>query len=103
MGHVRVLKAAAALGDFLMVGVHDDAFVHSYKRVSSTAAAAAATTTTDDAYDENKLGFPVIKMGNRAICALSCRYVDDAVLSAPRIITNEFLRAMHISVVVQVS
>ena len=65
-----MLKAAAALGDFLMVGVHDDAFVHSYKRVSSTAAAAAATTTTDDAYDENKLGFPVIKMGNRAICEL---------------------------------
>ena len=72
-GHVEVLKRAAACGDFLMVGV--------LKMTDAT---------------------EVLTESERALSLLSCRYVDDVILSAPKEPSADFLRAFGIKVWVRI-
>ena len=66
-GHVNFLKQAKECGDYLIVGVHSDKDVASYKRK------------------------PIIGEKNRCEMIKSCRYVDKVINNAPLMITKEFI------------
>ena len=75
LGHIRALEAAAALGDFLLVGL-----VHSRPHRSPPTA---------------------LTLGERAVSLLSCKYVDDVALDVPSSPFPEMLEAMGVAVVVR--
>jgi len=77
-GHINVLKAAKELGDFLIVGIHDDQSVNSYKGVN----------------------YPIMNVYERVLSVLSCRYCDEVVIGAPLKIEKEFINGMNIATVV---
>jgi cytidyltransferase-like protein len=75
-GHVELLKAARALGDYLIVGVLSDRAVTDYKRL------------------------PIMSMDERISVIQACRYVDAVIPDAPLIVTSTFLKAHEITLVV---
>jgi ethanolamine-phosphate cytidylyltransferase len=78
-GHISVLRQARGLGTYLIVGIFNDIDI---KRI----------------YGES---FPIIMtLYERVLTVLSCKYVDNIIIGANVNITNEFLDAHHISVVV---
>eukprot|EP00811_Abedinium_folium_P036967 NODE_9626_length_1410_cov_4.678098.p1 GENE.NODE_9626_length_1410_cov_4.678098~~NODE_9626_length_1410_cov_4.678098.p1 ORF type:complete len:279 (+),score=88.03 NODE_9626_length_1410_cov_4.678098:287-1123(+) len=76
-GHIGVLEKAAAMGDYLLVGLHTDAAVTASRGVA-----------------------PVLSTPERALGVLSLRCVDDVMIDAPWIATRELFVAMNVSVVV---
>eukprot|EP01132_Coremiostelium_polycephalum_P007831 gene7831-9645_t len=78
VGHTEALKQAKELGDFLIVGVHDDKVVHEQKGSN----------------------FPIMNLHERVLSVLSCRYVDEVVIGAPFHVTKEMIESLHINVVV---
>jgi ethanolamine-phosphate cytidylyltransferase len=79
VGHILALEKAREFGDFLLVGIHDDDTV-------------------------NRLqggGFPILNLNERTLSVLSCRYVDEVIIGAPLDITEDMIKTMNISVVVQ--
>ncbi|KAA8492235.1 Ethanolamine-phosphate cytidylyltransferase [Porphyridium purpureum] len=77
-GHIETLKAAKQLGDFLLVGIHDDATVNKHRGRN----------------------FPIMNLHERTLSVLSCRYVDEVIIGAPWQITEDMLKTMNISYVV---
>lgn len=75
-GHVELLKAARACGDYLLVGVLPDHVVSAYKR------------------------HPIMTMEERLAVIQACRYVDEVLPDAPDIVTSEFLETHGIALVV---
>ena len=76
-GHVEFLKAARALGDFLLVGVHNDVVVNRHRGRN----------------------FPIMNLNERTLSVLSCKYVGDVVIDPPWYMTREMIAALHISLV----
>lgn len=76
VGHADVLKKAKELGTYLMVGVWDDATV------------------------KLRTGGPVMNLQERVLSVLSCRYVDEVVIGAPYILSDELIKSNNINVVV---
>eukprot|EP00743_Colponemidia_sp_Colp-15_P001086 GILK01001197.1.p1 GENE.GILK01001197.1~~GILK01001197.1.p1 ORF type:complete len:454 (+),score=70.73 GILK01001197.1:46-1362(+) len=79
IGHVETLRKAKALGDFLIVGVHDDPTVNEHKGGN----------------------YPVMNLHERCLNVLSCKYVDEVIIGAPYVINRDLLTSMNIAVVVQ--
>eukprot|EP00168_Porphyra_purpurea_P016203 TRINITY_DN5185_c0_g1_i2.p1 TRINITY_DN5185_c0_g1~~TRINITY_DN5185_c0_g1_i2.p1 ORF type:complete len:550 (-),score=201.79 TRINITY_DN5185_c0_g1_i2:830-2413(-) len=77
-GHIETLQAARALGDFLLVGIHDDATVNAHKGRN----------------------FPIMNLHERTLSVLSCKYVDEVIIGAPWAVTEDMVRTMNISLVV---
>ena len=77
-GHVAALYAARNLGDFLIVGLHDDA-------------------TVNAASGRN---LPICSLHERALCALALGCVDEVILGAPLVVTADLIRSMNIHTVV---
>lgn len=76
-GHIAALKEARKLGDFLLVGVHDDTTVNRMRGH----------------------GLPILNLYERALSLLSCRYVDEVIIGAPWVVTEEMITTMNITVV----
>ena len=76
-GHVDALYAARNLGDFLLVGLHDDATVN--------------------ARGQNQ---PICSLHERALCLLALGCVDDVILGAPPVVSADLIRSMNIGVVI---
>lgn len=70
-GHVELLRAAKARGDWLIVGVLSDETAASYKRR------------------------PIMSLAERVAVVEACRYVDEVVADAPFRVDEEFL-AQHV-------
>jgi cytidyltransferase-like protein len=66
-GHVEFLQRAGELGDTLVVGIHSDATVESYKRR------------------------PVMTMRERIGVVEACRYVDEVIADAPLSLSKEWI------------
>ena len=66
VGHINMLKQARQFGDYLIVGVHSDKTVESYKRT------------------------PIINESDRYELIRNCRLVDEIVENAPIIITRDY-------------
>ena len=67
VGHLNLIQSARKFGDTLIVGIHSDEDVSSYKRM------------------------PIINEKDRYEMVRSCRYVDEVIEEAPLKITKEFL------------
>ena len=76
-GHVAFLKNARALGDHLLVGIHADAVLVSYKK-----------------------GRPILTMEERVASAAGCRYVDEVLPNAPLVIDRAWIKEHDIHLVV---
>ena len=66
-GHVNCLRNAKTKCNYLIVGVHSNECAHTYKRI------------------------PILTMEERASVVEACRFVDQVVINAPVIITNDYL------------
>jgi len=75
-GHVEFFKQARAEGDYLIVGIHNDAAVESDKRT------------------------PYLTMEERKIPIEACRYVDEVILNAPVGVSKEWIRKYEIDLVI---
>ncbi|KAJ8659219.1 hypothetical protein O0I10_004933 [Lichtheimia ornata] len=69
VGHIEFLKRAKALGDFLVVGVHDDQTVNAIKGANH----------------------PLMNLHERALSVLACKYVDEVIIGAPYSVTEDVL------------
>jgi len=78
VGHVEALKAAREMGDFLIVGVHNDDLVNARRGAN----------------------FPIMNLNERVLSVLGCKFVDDVLIDAPWDITREMIASLKISVVV---
>lgn len=79
VGHVRILKIAKEMGDYLIVGIHDDATVSAVKGP----------------------GFPVMNLNERALNVLAMRMVDEVIIGAPWKIPKYLLQIFGIHIVVR--
>ena len=68
LGHIELLKAAKALGDFLVVGVHDDRVINRIRGCN----------------------YPVMNVHERVLSVLACKCVDDVIIGAPYAVTKAF-------------
>ncbi|MQG21126.1 MAG: adenylyltransferase/cytidyltransferase family protein [SAR202 cluster bacterium] len=75
-GHVGFLEKASTLGDYLIVGVHSDETVNSYKRK------------------------PVMRMDERIAVVQGCRFVDEVVPNAPLVVNRDWISKYQIDLVV---
>lgn len=75
-GHVKFLEKARALGDFLLVGIHADDIVMSYKRS------------------------PILTMEERMDAVAGCHYVDEVLPNAPLIVDRTWIEKYDIHLVV---
>ncbi|GAQ92628.1 CTP:phosphorylethanolamine cytidyltransferase [Klebsormidium nitens] len=77
-GHVEILRAARALGDFLLVGLHPDTVITAHRGPHH----------------------PIMNLHERSLSVLACRYVDEVVIGAPWDVTQDLLTTFNISLVV---
>lgn len=77
-GHVAILKAAKARGDYLIVGIHGDAVVNRQMGAN----------------------FPLLNLHERVLSILGCRFVDDVLIDAPYNVSREMIASLNISEVV---
>ena len=75
-GHVRFLEQVSEYGDTLIVGVHSDETVASYKRL------------------------PIMTMEERMASVRTCQLVDEIVADAPLVTTRDYLANHEIDLVV---
>jgi len=74
-GHVNFLRQASSHGDFLLVGIHADETVESYKRR------------------------PILSMEERIASVEGCKYADEVVPNAPLEITREWIEKHNIDLI----
>jgi len=72
-GHVEFLRKAKELGDYLLVGVHDDQVVNRVKG----------------------LNHPLMNLHERVLSVLACRYVDEVIIGAPYTVTTDVLQKVY--------
>ncbi|KAJ6913457.1 ethanolamine-phosphate cytidylyltransferase-like [Populus alba x Populus x berolinensis] len=77
-GHVEILRLARTLGDFLLVGIHNDQIV-SAKRGAHR---------------------PIMNLHERSLSVLACRYVDEVIIGAPWEISKDMITTFNFSSVV---
>jgi len=78
VGHVEAIRQAKALGDYLIVGVHDDNVINQIKGAN----------------------LPLMNLHERVLGVLSNRNVDEVVIGAPFNVTKEMVEQLHIDLVV---
>eukprot|EP00262_Sarcandra_glabra_P008025 TRINITY_DN21197_c0_g1_i2.p1 TRINITY_DN21197_c0_g1~~TRINITY_DN21197_c0_g1_i2.p1 ORF type:complete len:428 (+),score=86.41 TRINITY_DN21197_c0_g1_i2:159-1442(+) len=77
-GHVEILKSARQLGDFLLVGIHNDQTISNYRGAHH----------------------PIMHLHERSLSVLACRYVDEVIIGAPWEVTKDMITTFNISLVV---
>jgi ethanolamine-phosphate cytidylyltransferase len=79
IGHIDILKKAKEQGDFLYVGLHDDATVNKYRGKN----------------------YPILNLQERTFNLLALKYVDEVIIGAPWAITEDLIKSLKIDLVVQ--
>ncbi|EDW45993.1 GM10235 [Drosophila sechellia] len=77
VGHLDFLEKAKKLGDYLIVGLHTDPVVNSYKGSN----------------------YPIMNLHERVLSVLACKFVNEVVIGAPYCVTEELLEHFKIDVV----
>ncbi|XP_050213246.1 ethanolamine-phosphate cytidylyltransferase [Mercurialis annua] len=77
-GHVEILRVARGLGDFLLVGIHNDQTVS----------------------DRRGTHRPIMNLHERSLSVLACRYVDEVIIGAPLEVSKDMITTFDISLVV---
>jgi ethanolamine-phosphate cytidylyltransferase len=70
-GHIATLKTAKAKGDYLIVGVFNDELVNRHRGAN----------------------MPILNLNERVLSVLACKHVDDVLIDAPWVITEQVLHA----------
>ena len=78
-GHIATLEKARKLGDYVIVGVHSDSEVNRRRG----------------------LNYPILSLHERVLSVLGCKWVDDVLIDAPFCITEDMIKSLKISVVVE--
>ncbi|KAI0229535.1 Ethanolamine-phosphate cytidylyltransferase [Lamellibrachia satsuma] len=78
VGHLKFLEKAMDEGDYLLVGIHTDPVANKYK-------------------GEN---YPIMNMHERVLTVLSIKYVDEVLIGAPYILTEDLMNYYNIHLVV---
>ena len=78
VGHIYVLEKAKAMGDYLIVGVHDDNTANRIKGANH----------------------PIMNLHERVLSVLSCKYADEVVIGAPYKIDQQLITNQGINLVV---
>ncbi|CAI4224866.1 unnamed protein product [Auanema sp. JU1783] len=79
IGHLSFLEEAAKLGDYLIVGILSDQDINKYKGSN----------------------YPIMALHERVLNVLAHRPVNEVIIGAPPIITEDFIRRFNISVVAE--
>ncbi|KAK2655488.1 hypothetical protein Ddye_008540 [Dipteronia dyeriana] len=77
-GHVEILRIARGLGEFLLVGIHNDQTVS----------------------DKRGAHRPIMNLHERSLSVLACRYVDEVIIGAPWEVSKDMVTTFNISLVV---
>jgi len=77
IGHLNLIKRSRGMCDYLIVGVHSDLDIASYKRL------------------------PIVPENDRYEIVRCCKYVDEVIASAPLLITKKFIEENEITVVIR--
>ncbi|KAH8414976.1 hypothetical protein KR215_000651 [Drosophila sulfurigaster] len=77
VGHLDFLEKASKLGDYLIVGLHTDPVVNSYKGSN----------------------YPIMNLHERVLSVLACKFVNEVVIGAPYCVTEELLDHFKIDIV----
>uniref|UniRef100_A0A1A9W0P7 ethanolamine-phosphate cytidylyltransferase n=1 Tax=Glossina brevipalpis TaxID=37001 RepID=A0A1A9W0P7_9MUSC len=77
VGHLDFLEKAKQLGDYLIVGLHTDPVVNSYKGSN----------------------YPIMNLHERVLSVLACKYVNEVVIGAPYCVTDDLLDHFKVDVV----
>jgi ethanolamine-phosphate cytidylyltransferase len=67
------------LGDYLIVGVHNDQEVNS----------------------RHGMNLPILNLNERVLSVLGCKWVDDVLIDAPYVVNQEMIQSLKINAVVQ--
>lgn len=78
-GHIETLKKAKQFGDYVIVGVHNDNVVN----------------------QQRGSNLPIMNLHERVLSVLGCKYVDDVLIDAPYIISQEMISSLKIDVVLK--
>ena len=79
-GVIERIKKAKEQGDFLYIGLWSDEMIRYYRGQK----------------------YPLQCMQERLLMALSCTYVDDVIIEAPYIVTEDLIKSLNISKVIHV-
>ncbi|XP_037958482.1 ethanolamine-phosphate cytidylyltransferase isoform X3 [Teleopsis dalmanni] len=77
VGHLDFLEKAKEQGDFLIVGLHTDPVVNSYKGSN----------------------YPIMNLHERVLSVLACKHVNEVVIGAPYCVTEDLLDHFRVDVV----
>ena len=78
IGHIEFLREARKMGDYLIVGLHEDSVINKHKGAT----------------------YPIMNLHERMLNVLSCRFVDDVVIGAPFVVSQDLINSLNISIVV---
>jgi len=79
-GVIERFRKAKEQGDFLYVGIWDDEMTRYYRGSQ----------------------FPLTPLQERVLMVLACKYVDDVVIGAPYILTEDLVKSLNIHKVVKI-
>ncbi|EGR30689.1 hypothetical protein IMG5_125800 [Ichthyophthirius multifiliis] len=79
VGHIQTLQKAKELGDYLIVGLHDDEIINEKKGNN----------------------YPIYSLQERVLNVLAMKYVDEVIIGAPWNINQNMIKEFNISIVVE--
>ncbi|OMO68582.1 hypothetical protein CCACVL1_19898 [Corchorus capsularis] len=98
-GHVEILRVARELGDFLLVGIHNDQTVSSlYGATPNSLSRQPPLRFLQCA--KRGVHRPIMNLHERSLSVLACRYVDEVIIGAPREVSKDMITTFNISLVV---
>mmetsp|Transcript_38716 Transcript_38716/g.76225 ORF Transcript_38716/g.76225 Transcript_38716/m.76225 type:complete len:511 (+) Transcript_38716:24-1556(+) len=77
-GHVKFLAQCKQMGDYLIVGVHNDQIVNKTRGSN----------------------MPILNLHERVLSVLGCKHVDDVLIDCPWVINEQMLKSLNIHLVV---
>ncbi|XP_001988302.2 ethanolamine-phosphate cytidylyltransferase isoform X2 [Drosophila grimshawi] len=77
VGHLDFLEKASKFGDYLIVGLHTDPVVNSYKGSN----------------------YPIMNLHERVLSVLACKFVNEVVIGAPYCVTEDLVDHFKIDIV----
>jgi len=78
-GHVSILEKARELGDYVIVGVYNDAVVN----------------------QQCGMNLPIMNLHERVLSVLGCKFADDVLIDAPPVISKDMIDYLNIHLVVK--
>lgn len=76
-GHIEILEKAKKMGSYVICGVHNDSVVN----------------------NQRGLNLPIMNLHERVLSVLGCKFVDDVLIDAPVVVTQEMICSLRVNLV----